>query len=122
MQLNHEDVNISTFSTLNSNWASNNVGIQLIHIPSGIMVKCSDQRSQHANLFKAMKELTPMVETAPEPNEYIANLRSQPFEDLVQTIALINEAWAHIEVALSTPEQYLNTINGALFRAGNPHG
>lgn len=67
MKLQPEDIQISTFNS-GSAWIPNTSGIELKHTPSGIVVRCSEERSQHANKAKAYKELEAKV-TAWKPSK-----------------------------------------------------
>lgn len=47
---------INTFNT-GSSWVENNSGVQVVHIPSGMIFECSDKKSAHANKIECMRAL-----------------------------------------------------------------
>lgn len=55
-----KDLRISTYPVKRGgcNWRhADYVGVEIVHIPSGISVRRGDERSQHANRFAAMEAL-----------------------------------------------------------------
>lgn len=56
MDINPADIVVDTFNT-GSSWIPKFNGVIVTHKPTGISVRCSTERGQHANKFKAFEEL-----------------------------------------------------------------
>lgn len=62
MTLKNTDIKVETWPKSTTGMARNmSSGIRVIHMPTGIAVKCSTQRSQHGNRAIALKQLEMIV-------------------------------------------------------------
>lgn len=56
--INSKDLDISTYQTWRGGFGPvRNNGVKILHVPTGIVVSCASERSQHLNRALAMKEL-----------------------------------------------------------------
>ena len=54
MKIEPQDLLIRTFNTSGSAWVSNDSGISMYHIPTGITVRSSEGKTQHSNRAKCL--------------------------------------------------------------------
>ncbi len=57
MEINPADIRVDTYNTSNSGWFSNQSGVMVTHVPTGITARCGTERGQHSNRAKAFKVL-----------------------------------------------------------------
>lgn len=61
MKLLREDCIVETYDT-GTTWCPCHNGVCVTHVPTGIIERCSDSRSLHANLEKALEEIEKKIE------------------------------------------------------------
>ena len=62
MNINPQDIIVSTYNTSNSGWFTNNSGVEVKHVPTGIAIRCGTERSQWSNrnaAFEMLKKYWP---------------------------------------------------------------
>lgn len=69
MQINPADLSISTFNILKNAGATNSIGVQVTHIPTGIKAASATGRSQHQNRAIAFELLTNILNGYPQQLE-----------------------------------------------------
>lgn len=116
VEINNADLSIETFRSGGAGGQHVNTtdsAVRITHIPTGVVVKCEDERSQHSNKEKAMRVLNSKIKASllekrakEERDEKIAQsgsgernerIRTYNFPQNRMTDHRINKAWYNLD-------------------------
>ena len=64
MSIDRKDLSINSWSKRKSGFSLvEDKGVRIIHLPTGAIIEADSERSQHANLGKAIAQLEDMLDT-----------------------------------------------------------
>jgi len=84
MELNHEDLIITTFNTGTGFFMRVDTGVKIVHVPTGVFVCATEGRSQHANKDIALKLLKHHLERFYSTNPELKPMSTKPTIELTQ--------------------------------------
>jgi peptide chain release factor 2 len=116
IEIRDEDLKIDTYRSSGAGGQHVNKtesAVRITHVPSGIVVQCQNQRSQHANRDKAMKMLKAAL--------YEAEIeRREKEKQVVESGKMANEWGSQIRSYVLHPYQLVKD-HRTHFESGNPH-